>query len=156
MSKPEQRLRKKMPVVGKALDEQGWIWDVSRKGHLKLISPTGQAVYGAGTPSDRRSDMNLLAELRRHGLNLSDEVVHLCVPPKEKPLPAATIAAQLAADLAAAELNKRDRQDDAPSLFMNMREVIKFLGEKSSVVVEWREAGFLKENHNPDGHHQGH
>jgi hypothetical protein len=152
MSKPEQRLRKKMPAVAKALDEQEWIWDVSRKGHLKLVSPTGQAVYGAGTPSDRRSDMNLLAELKRHGLNLSDDIVRLYVPPKDKALPNETIAAQKAADEAhALELTVQESLK-----FMNMGEVVKFLGDKFATIIEWRDAGFLQETRNPNGHHRGH
>ena len=54
----------------KAAREQGWKVDRTRRGHPRFIpaDPSRQIVVGSGTPSDRRSLNNLLADLKRNGL----------------------------------------------------------------------------------------
>jgi predicted RNA binding protein YcfA (HicA-like mRNA interferase family) len=55
--------------IEKAAKEQGWGVGRTQKGHLKFVPPdrTKNIVIGSGTPSDRRSIKNLLAELKRQG-----------------------------------------------------------------------------------------
>lgn len=56
------------PLV-QAAEKQGWTLDYTKRGHLKLVPPTGGTpVYAAGTPSDWRSVKNTAAMLRRAGV----------------------------------------------------------------------------------------
>ena len=52
---------------------QGWTVSTTRRGHLRWLPPNPDMpiVVGAGTPSDHRSQKNLLARLRRSGLVLA-------------------------------------------------------------------------------------
>lgn len=56
--------------VMRAAERQGWKVDKrKRSGHFRFLSPKGQPVFTAGTPSDSyRGLRNLLAMLRKHGL----------------------------------------------------------------------------------------
>lgn len=49
---------------------QGWHVQTTKKGHLRFVPPDPDQpiVIGSGTPSDPRSDRNLVARLRRSGL----------------------------------------------------------------------------------------
>jgi hypothetical protein len=146
-SAQEMRLRKKMPGVMQAIDDQGWTVSLSRRGHIKITPPDQNVrpLYTSGTPSDYRSDKNFVAQLQRLGLKLHESIVHEYIAPKEIPLSKETIAAQL-------EVEKKPLPEQK---FMTMRQVVAYLGEKSSDVIEWREANFLPEAHNPNGHHRG-
>ena len=54
----------------KAARRAGWMIEKRRGGHLKLISPTGEVIFTASTPSDWRGTLNLAAHLRRLGLEV--------------------------------------------------------------------------------------
>jgi predicted RNA binding protein YcfA (HicA-like mRNA interferase family) len=55
--------------IEKAAKEQGWLVGRNKKGHPEFTSPDGSIVIvGSGTPSDWRSNHNLLADLKRAGL----------------------------------------------------------------------------------------
>lgn len=41
-----------------------------RNNHFTIILPWGPRIFVAGTPSDRRAIYNILAELRRRGLDI--------------------------------------------------------------------------------------
>jgi len=58
-------------VLEKARD-QGWRVDRTKKGHWRFLSPdrTQPPIYFSGTPSDHRSIRNLVAQLRRAGLDV--------------------------------------------------------------------------------------
>jgi hypothetical protein len=70
MTNPVNRLKRDMPDVAEALDAQNWTVGLTRNNHLKCTSPDGEVVITSGTPSDRRSDKNFIAQLQRHGLSL--------------------------------------------------------------------------------------
>jgi predicted RNA binding protein YcfA (HicA-like mRNA interferase family) len=65
-------LRKDMKRLRKTAEQQGWRVEDTRGGHVKFLPPdTAQpAVVAAGTPSDHRAWRNLLASLRRSGLDI--------------------------------------------------------------------------------------
>jgi hypothetical protein len=67
---PAKRFRRDFKEVASALDEQGWKIGLTRKRHLRFESPTGLIIYSSGTPSDWRARKNLVAHLRRAGLDL--------------------------------------------------------------------------------------
>lgn len=49
--------------------EQGWTPKLSRKGHIKMLSPDGKTTVGCpGTPSCYRGVKNVRADLRRAGV----------------------------------------------------------------------------------------
>lgn len=49
-------------------EAQGWSIARTRKSHFKWTSPAGAVVIASGTPEDPRARKNLLAQLRRAGL----------------------------------------------------------------------------------------
>lgn len=53
-----------------AAKRAGWSISKKRSGHLKLVSPNGDVVFTASTPSDWRGTMNLAAQLRKLGLEV--------------------------------------------------------------------------------------
>ena len=55
------------PLVRKAV-QQGWSVTLTRKCHLRWTNPEGRSVISASTPSDWRNRRNLLADLKRLGL----------------------------------------------------------------------------------------
>jgi len=61
--------REMRPIAERAL-EQGWTIDWSTGKHQVWTSPEGGRVRVPCTPSDRRSERNTIAELRRMGLDL--------------------------------------------------------------------------------------
>lgn len=50
--------------------EAGWTVEQTRNGHLRWTSPSGARVTSAGTGSDSRGVLNLVADLRRAGLDV--------------------------------------------------------------------------------------
>jgi len=58
-----------MKDIEKAAQEQGWRVERTRSGHPKFLHPDPRQgiVIGSGTPGDRRSINNLLAQLKRRG-----------------------------------------------------------------------------------------
>lgn len=58
------------PLV-KLAKRQGWSTEHTRRGHLVFVGPRGvHRIVTGGTPSDRRAKKNLLADLRRCGLEV--------------------------------------------------------------------------------------
>jgi predicted RNA binding protein YcfA (HicA-like mRNA interferase family) len=64
--------RKDMKRLRKAAEQQGWRVEDTRGGHVRFLPPdrSQPAVVAGGTPSDHRSWLNLLAMLRRAGLDV--------------------------------------------------------------------------------------
>lgn len=64
--------RKDMKQLRKLAEQQGWRAPETRNGHVRFLSPDkGQpAIVAAGTPSDHRAWRNLIASLRRAGLDI--------------------------------------------------------------------------------------
>ncbi|WP_230854495.1 hypothetical protein [Arthrobacter terrae] len=53
-------------------ESQGWEFGRTHSGHVKFCSPysTTQPVFYSGTPGDHRAQKNLVAKLRRAGLDI--------------------------------------------------------------------------------------
>lgn len=49
-------------------ETHGFVVEETRNNHLRFLSPSGEIIVGAKTPSDPRSHLNLLSQLRRAGL----------------------------------------------------------------------------------------
>lgn len=131
MNKSEARFRKLYPGVVAALEQQGWTIALTKKSHLKFITPDGKAIYGSGTPSDFRSDANFIAQMKREGLKLDAAVERDYRAPAPLPLPAASVAAMAAAE--------------KPDEYWTSKRTAEFLGATPEEVAEWRDAEFLKE-----------
>ena len=55
----------------KLAHNQGWTLKPTKKGHLQFQAPDGiTMVLAGGTPSDHRSNKNLLSRLRKSGLDI--------------------------------------------------------------------------------------
>lgn len=64
---PDKDLRKLL----KKLRKQGFETEkVRRNGHIRVISPEGEAIYHGSTASDHRSHKNFIAQLRRIGADI--------------------------------------------------------------------------------------
>lgn len=63
--------RKDMRKLIRKAKRRGWAVTLTGKSHLKWQPPEGAFVITPSTPSDGRAAMNMLAELRRHGLDLT-------------------------------------------------------------------------------------
>lgn len=50
--------------------DQGWQFETTSRGHLVWVAPEGQRIVAAGTPSDSRARLNMVAALRRAGLDV--------------------------------------------------------------------------------------
>lgn len=63
---------KELRNLAKLAKEQGWEFGRTNSGHVKFCSPYSDTppVFYSGTPSDHRSHKNLLAKLRRAGLEI--------------------------------------------------------------------------------------
>lgn len=73
MSSPIIRLKKDLPLVYAAVEDQGWKLSVTRNGHIRFHAPDGGTVignvsHGPGNSIDHRSHKNLMGELQRAGL----------------------------------------------------------------------------------------
>lgn len=61
-------VQKEMKEIRREAERQGWRVEATKKGHIRFYAPDGtNIVHAAGTPSDRRSIDNLIAQLRRYG-----------------------------------------------------------------------------------------
>jgi predicted RNA binding protein YcfA (HicA-like mRNA interferase family) len=47
--------------------KQGWRVEVTRKSHIKFLSPFGGIVIASGTPSEHRGLLNLKSRLKARG-----------------------------------------------------------------------------------------
>lgn len=58
--------------IVKLAESQGWEFGRTKKGHVKFCSPYDSVspIFYSGTPGDRRAHNNLVAKLRRAGLNV--------------------------------------------------------------------------------------
>lgn len=56
--------------IVKALTQQGWRVERTKKNHWRCVAPCGRAHFMPGTPSDWRSTKNTIAALRRMGATL--------------------------------------------------------------------------------------
>lgn len=55
----------------KILEKLGWTLKITGGGHIKAVSPvSGRFVILSATPSDKRARLNMLRDLRRHGVDL--------------------------------------------------------------------------------------
>ena len=52
---------------------QGYSVELRNNGHYKFTAPTGKFIFTSGTPSDRRAIKNILADLKKLGLELEDK-----------------------------------------------------------------------------------
>lgn len=52
------------------LRADGWHITLSRRGHYRCHSPTGETVFCPGTPSDHRALANMRGKFRRAGAKL--------------------------------------------------------------------------------------
>lgn len=59
-------------AIARAAEAQGWRVDRTKRGHWRFRppDPSQGIVYHSGTPSDTRAVKNLIADLRRRGLEL--------------------------------------------------------------------------------------
>lgn len=57
--------------VLKAVERAGWKVVRRKGGHMKLTGPGGEIVFTSSTPSDHRATLNLIAHLRRLGLEVA-------------------------------------------------------------------------------------
>jgi hypothetical protein len=62
--------KKEFKQVIKIAESKGWVVCLTKGGHLKWTSASGQVVFSASTPSDGRAVKNLISELRRHGITI--------------------------------------------------------------------------------------
>lgn len=53
--------------TARELKEQGWTCEQAGSGHIRWVSPTGETVTSASSPSDRRARLEFVADLRRAG-----------------------------------------------------------------------------------------
>lgn len=60
-------LHKDLRTLAQHAGQQGWQVHRTSGGHLKWVSPTGDVVVSASTPSERRGMRNLKALLRARG-----------------------------------------------------------------------------------------
>lgn len=67
---PIRRFRRDYAHVARALDDAGWAIGMRGSGHIAFTGPKGELVIGPSTPSDHRAVKNLLANLRREGLEI--------------------------------------------------------------------------------------
>lgn len=66
MSRKLSRLLRSAPAeVRDETDEQGWILESTRSGHVKWTHPNGTVVIASSTPGDHRAWANHLARMRR-------------------------------------------------------------------------------------------
>jgi len=63
---------KDLRTLVKLAESQGWEFGRTNSGHVKFCSPYSAEppVFYSGTPGDRRAHSNLLAKLRRAGLDI--------------------------------------------------------------------------------------
>lgn len=68
-----------LKLLAKILKEQGWTYDFTSKGHPRFNPPKGWKdpsafpVTTGKTPSDRRAGKNLVAQLRRMGVDIPQD-----------------------------------------------------------------------------------
>lgn len=60
-------MNKDLKKLLEALDEQGFEVKSTKKSHLRILKGGKPVTTLAGTPSDRRSWLNGLSHLKRHG-----------------------------------------------------------------------------------------
>ncbi len=65
-----RRFRRDYPQAARAVENAGWAIGTRASGHLVFSGPRGELVIGSSTPSDHRAMKNLLADLRRNGLEI--------------------------------------------------------------------------------------
>ena len=51
---------------------QGYSVELRNNGHYKFTAPTGRFIFTSGTPSDRRAIKNILADLKKLGLDTNE------------------------------------------------------------------------------------
>lgn len=59
----------------KVLRERGFVVELTRNGHHKIVAPDGQPFFHGSTPRDFRSLKNLRSTINRHLRNLGQEVL---------------------------------------------------------------------------------
>lgn len=64
------QLPRELRKLDKIASAQGWELGRTSKGHVKFTGPAGHTIFYSGTPSDHRSHLNMLAKLRRAGLDI--------------------------------------------------------------------------------------
>lgn len=66
------RTPKDLRNLVKLAQKQGWEFGHTNSGHVKFCSPYSDTppVFYSGTPGDRRAQKNLVAKLRRAGLEV--------------------------------------------------------------------------------------
>lgn len=65
--------RKVLRPLLRDLIAQGWTLSLTGGGHIRAVSPTGDAVFMPLTPSDGRAIHNMLPRLRRAGFTEKGE-----------------------------------------------------------------------------------
>lgn len=60
-------INKDMQLLMKEAKDQGWFVELTRGGHYKWQSPSGNLVFSSQTPSDYRAVQNLKRDLRMYG-----------------------------------------------------------------------------------------
>lgn len=52
-------------VLGEAYRRKGWEWSMTKGGHVRGKHVSGALVFTAASPSDHRSQKNLLSDIKR-------------------------------------------------------------------------------------------
>jgi hypothetical protein len=63
-------MKRDMPKLVRRARKAGWSVTKTGKQHWRFRSPNGATIFAPSTPSDRRSVMNVRANLRRAGLEV--------------------------------------------------------------------------------------
>ena len=59
-------MKKRLKELRRALEDEGYLWESTRGGHVKVTRPGHKGmVFMGATPSDHRSLENTLGDLRR-------------------------------------------------------------------------------------------
>lgn len=69
------RFRSEFKQLARQMDAEGWTMSSTTRGHAKFVSPTGAIVIHSGSSGDWRGTKNLLAQLRRAGLQFDSSRV---------------------------------------------------------------------------------
>jgi hypothetical protein len=69
------KIDRKLRALLELATEQHWEVRIRTNNHLVWVSPAGEKVFSAATPSDYRAVKNLARDLKHHGLQITRKVV---------------------------------------------------------------------------------
>ena len=60
-----KKMKRLRNIIARTGDPTAWTASLTRGGHVRFVHKAGGVVHAAATPSDQRSDLNTLANLRQ-------------------------------------------------------------------------------------------